>query len=207
VLPGVSAGNRHCAASRVLGGISLSRSSKPIRSTSSRVATVIVAFVLAGCAASVQQAEPSPSRIDVPANAARKIVLVVTGSDLATRSSDWEALRGEWRSAMSTAAAGAGLDFEWREGLANLPRTAGTVALVKVNDYRYLSTGARYGFGAFAGNAFIDSEVSFRELPSGKVIGSRKYNTSSTAWQGIFSAMTSKQVQAICEQIVADIRP
>jgi hypothetical protein len=54
---------------------------------------------------------------------------------------------------------------------------------------------------------FIDPDVSFRELPAGKVLGSRKYNTASTAWQGIFSAMTSKQVRAICEQIVADLRP
>jgi len=176
-----------------------------IRSTLPSVACALLATLLAGCAASVQQAQQSQPRIEVPAAAARKIVLVVTGSDTATRSSDWEALRGEWRSAMSTAAANAGLEFEWREGLVNPPRTPGTMAVVKVNDYRYLSTGARYGFGAFAGNAFIDSEVSFRELPSGRVLGSKPYSTSSTAWQGIFSAMTSKQVQAIAEEIVAEV--
>jgi len=42
--------------------------------------------------------------------------------------------------------------------------------------------------------------------PSGRVLGSRKYSTSSTAWQGIFSAMTSKQVQAISEEIVAEVK-
>lgn len=185
----------------------MSSRSNPLLPVPRLVVAAIVAAMLGGCAATVQQAESSRPEIDVPAAAARKVVLVVTGSDRAAGSSDWEALRGEWRSAMAAATAGAGLGFEWRDSLANLPRTPGTMAVVKVNDYRYLSTGARYGLGALAGNAFIDSDVSFRELPSGKVLGSRKYNTSSTAWQGIFSAMTSKQVQAICEQIVAEIRP
>jgi hypothetical protein len=31
------------------------------------------------------------------------------------------------------------------------------------------------------------------------------YDTSSTAWQGVFSAMTDKQVQAICKQIVEQL--
>jgi hypothetical protein len=77
--------------------------------------------------------------------------------------------------------------------------------VVKVDDYRYLSTGARYGFGVFAGNAFINADAQFRDLQSGRTLGTRKYNTSSSAWQGIFSAMTSKQVEAICNQIVSDI--
>jgi hypothetical protein len=167
---------------------------------------LLLSLLLAGCAAPVQQPEQAEARIEVPAAAARKVVLVVVGSDLAAASRDWEALRGEWRGAMSAAASAAGIDFEWRDGLVNLPRSPATVAVVKVNDYRYLSTGARYGLGALAGNAFIDTSVSFREAPSGRVLGGRKYSTSSTAWQGVFSAMTSKQVQAICDEIVAEIR-
>jgi hypothetical protein len=167
---------------------------------------LVLAGLLAGCAATVQRPPESQSRIEIPAAAARKIVLVVQGSDVAARSDDWEPLRGEWRTAMATAAAAAGLDFEWRESLVNLPRGPGTAVVVKVNDYRYLSTGARYGLGAFAGNAYVDADVAFRELPSGRTLGSRKYSTSSSAWQGIFSAMTSKQVEAISQEIVSEIR-
>lgn len=51
----------------------------------------------------------------------------------------------------------------------------------------------------------MDADVSFVDAKSGKVLGSRKYNTSSTAWQGVFSAMTDKQVRAICDQILKEI--
>lgn len=34
----------------------------------------------------------------------------------------------------------------------------------------------------------------------------RSYNTSSSAWQGIFSAMTSKQIEAICQQIAQELQ-
>jgi hypothetical protein len=37
------------------------------------------------------------------------------------------------------------------------------------------------------------------------MLGERTYDTSSTAWQGAFSAMTDKQVQAICKQIVGEV--
>ena len=56
------------------------------------------------------------------------------------------------------------------------------------------------------GNAFIDSKVSFLDLQTGATLGERTYNTKSTAWQGVFSAMTEKQVQAICKDIVAQVR-
>jgi len=185
----------------------LGKSSNAVRRSGTGIGCALVAAILAACAASVQKPEPEPAAtIEVPAAAARRIVLVVVGSDVAVKSSDWEALRGEWRSAMSTAAANAGLGFEWRDGLVGLPRAPGIMAVVKVNDYRYLSTGARYGLGAFAGNAFIDADVAYRELPSARALGSRKYNTSSSAWQGIFSAMTRRQLQAISEEIVAEVK-
>jgi hypothetical protein len=38
------------------------------------------------------------------------------------------------------------------------------------------------------------------------VFGEDKVNTSSSAWQGVFSAMTSKQLAAIAKEIITDIR-
>ena len=173
--------------------------------TPTRISSIVLAALLAGCAATVQAPTADQPRIDVPAAAAKKIVLVVKGSDKAAASGDWEPLRAEWRSAMSAAAADAAIAFEWRDSEARLPRGAGTAVVVKVNDYRYLSTGARFGLGAFAGNAFMDADVVFRDLQSGRAFGNRKYNTSSTAWQGVFSAMTSKQVEAISKEIVSEV--
>jgi hypothetical protein len=55
------------------------------------------------------------------------------------------------------------------------------------------------------GNAFVNAKVSFRDLNTGQVWGERHYDTSSTAWQGVFSAMTDKQVKAIGKEIVTTL--
>ena len=173
--------------------------------TSRTVATLAIVTLLAGCAAAVQQPAQEQPRLEIPAAAAGRLVVVVKGSDRAIGSDDWEALRGAWRGAMKAAADEAGVDFDWRDSEASVPRGNGTVAVIRVNDYRYVSTGARYGLGAFTGNAFIDAEVTYRDARTGRPIGRRSYSTSSSAWEGIFSAMTSKQLEALSKEIVAPV--
>ena len=171
-------------------------------------AALLAATVLiTGCAATVQQSANNDSKLVLPAAGSKKIVMLVQGSDVAARSSDWELLRTEWRRAMLSAASAAGLDFTYQE-YAIRPGTGtgpGTAVVVKVNDYRYISPGARFGLGIFTGTAFIDADVQFVDLQTGRAAGSRKYATSSSAMQGVFSAMTDKQIQAICTQIVKDV--
>src|SRR5690606_33370829 len=79
----------------------------------------------------------------------------------------------------------------------------GTLVVVTVTDYRYVSTGARYGLGVMTGNARAEAEATFHVLPEQRLAGTREYSTSSTAWQGIFSAMTPKQLAAIAAQMIA----
>ena len=57
---------------------------------------------------------------------------------------------------------------------ANAAADARTLIVVTVNDYRYISPGARYGFGVFAGNAFVDADAKFFEQPSRRELGTRK---------------------------------
>jgi hypothetical protein len=64
---------------------------------------------------------------------------------------------------------------------------------------------ARFGFGIMTGNAFIDADAQYIEYPGAKSIATRKFATSSSAWQGVFSAMTDKQVRAISDDIVAEL--
>ena len=129
-----------------------------------------------------------------------------TGSKVATASNDWEALKGEWRAAMKAATADAGIKYSEQDGNPRPVPEAGTLVVVQVDDYRYLSPGARYGFGVMTGNAYINSKVRFADLRTGATYGERTYNTSSSAWEGIFSAMTGKQIEAICREIVTAIR-
>src|SRR6202000_132293 len=115
---------------------------------------------------------------------------------------DWEPFKGMWREAMQEEATAVGASFATQEGDVKPTGAPGTLLAVDIVDFRYVSTGARIGFGIMTGNAFVNAQVSFRDLSSGQVWGDRHYDTSSTAWQGVFSPMTDKQVHAICKEIV-----
>jgi hypothetical protein len=168
------------------------------------VLLAIVGMALTGCAASVKRTENSPP-IRVGDGATKMLVLNMMGSKDSTESSDWEPFKGLWRQALKEDAVTLGAPFSAQEGEPKSTGEAGTLLVVDVADFRYLSTGMRYGFGVMTGNAFVQAKVSFRDLKTGESWGERSYDTSSTAWQGVFSAMTDKQVRAICKEIVADL--
>lgn len=171
-------------------------------------AVVLIAVAaLAGCAANVERGSVSEAPVQIPAASSKNVVLNVTGSSVATNSDDWEPFKGEWRSAMAAAAAARGAAFAAQEGAPRAAGEPGTLVVVDVNDYRYLTPGARFGFGVMTGNAYIDSDVRFVDLRTGAPFGERSYDTSSSAWQGVFSAMTAKQIQAISQEVVAEINP
>jgi hypothetical protein len=166
---------------------------------------VALTVALTGCAASVERQASSEAKLKLSPAATKKIVLVMQGSEAAAKSKDWEPLVGEFRGAMASATASAGMTFASQDSSAAPGAEAATQVVIRINDYRYLSAGARYGFGIMTGNAFIDADASFFELPAKSPAGTRKYNTSSSAWQGVFSAMTDKQVLGICTEIVKEV--
>ncbi|MFT3802008.1 MAG: hypothetical protein QM766_12400 [Burkholderiaceae bacterium] len=177
-----------------------------MRSMNLRFALVASAALLAGCAASVQRPESEQAALQRPSAPLKRLAVAVVADPAMPASSDWEAFRGEWRGAFTQAAADAGIGFAWVDAQPG-PQPAGTTfARVVIRDYRYISTGARYGLGAFTGNAHVDARTEFTELPSGRRLGARDYSTTSSAWQGIFSAMTAKQVQALAARIIEDAR-
>jgi hypothetical protein len=164
----------------------------------------VVLIGLSGCAATVKKSADSKP-IAIGNDAAKGFVLNMTGSKTATDSSDWEPFKGLWRQALKEDAATMSATFAAQEGEAKSTGEPGTLLVVDIADFRYLSTGMRYGFGVMTGNAFVQAHVTFRDLKTGDLWGERNYDTTSTAWEGIFSAMTEKQVRAICQQIVADL--
>ena len=168
------------------------------------LALLAVGLALTGCAATVTKS-PNEAPVRVASESAKSIVLNVTGSKVATESKDWEQLKGEWRAAMKSEADRVGASSVLQEGDPKPTGEPSTLVVVDIADYRYISPGARYGFGIMTGNAFIKAKVQFRDLVTGDMLGERSYDTSSTAWQGVFSAMTEKQVQAICKQIVDEV--
>ena len=172
---------------------------------------LLIASVLAmcalmmGCAATVKRPTAPADPLAIPTSATSTIYLLVKSEQGHDQSEDWELFRAEWRTAMARVASAAGRTFVHLDAMPTVFDAPGTFVTVDVNDYRYLSAGARYGFGVMTGNAYIDADAEFYVVPEMEKAGSRKYATSSTAWQGVFSAMTSKQVEAIADEMLKDI--
>jgi hypothetical protein len=120
--------------------------------------------------------------------------------------SDWTLLKSAWTNSLKAEASSSGYQLSEQVGQPSASSSNGVLVVVNVSDFRYLSTGARYAAGVMVGNAWVNSKVDFLDLKSGQVIGARTYDTKSTAWEGVLSAMTEKQVQAISRQIIADIK-
>jgi hypothetical protein len=165
---------------------------------------MMLTVLLGGCAATVKKSD-DVKPVRVGANATKAIVLNMVGEKDATDSKDWESFKGVWRDALQEEASPLGVTVSAQEGQPKPTGAPGTLLAVDVVDFRYVSTGARIGFGIMTGNAFVNAQVSFRDLNTGEVWGERHYDTASSAWQGVFAPMTDKQVHAICKEIVATL--
>ena len=165
-----------------------------------------VVVALAGCAANVVRTGDSAAKVPIPAQSKARLVMNVGGAPQATASRDWEAYRAEWRTAFKAEADAAGIAFVWQDGPPKPLAQAGTLLAVHVDDYRYLSPGARHGLGVMTGNAYVNAKLRYLSLADGRPFGEETVNTSSSAWQGIFSAMTEKQIQAIAKDALQELR-
>jgi hypothetical protein len=168
------------------------------------ILVALAAIALGGCAASVKKGD-NAAPVKVGADASKRLILNMTGSKDSTTSSDWEPFKGLWRQALQEDMAANGAPFSAQEGEPKSTGEPGTLLVVDIVDFRYLTAAVRFGFGVMTGNAFVNARVSFRDLKTGEVWGEQRYDTSSTAWEGIFSAMTEKQVRAICKEIVGNL--
>jgi hypothetical protein len=160
---------------------------------------------LAGCAATVTKPTAEAAALATSATPTA-VALLITGSPTIQASADWQMFQAEWRTAFASAAASAGLPFTYLDAEGGEQPGGVVLARVTVTKYRYVTPGARIGFGIFTGNAYINADAEFFELPSRRSIGSRTYSTSSSAFEGIFSAMTDKQVIAISDAMIRDIK-
>ncbi len=161
---------------------------------------------LAGCAATVSKstAEARPLAVSASPTA---VALLITGSPTLQASADWHTLQAEWRTAFANAAASAGLPFTYLDAEGGEQPGGVVLARVTVTKYRYVTPGARFGFGIFTGNAYINADTEFFEFPGRRSMGTRTYSTSSSAFEGIFSpAMTDKQVIAISDAMIKEIK-
>jgi len=161
-------------------------------------------------AASKVTAEPAVAqaqRVRVPLASGKKVVLNMTGPKTVTEAKDWASFKEEWRATFAEHAKEKGIVFSVQEGNARPLGEPGTLLDVYVNDYRQVGIGARIFLGVMTGNAYIDAKVGFADLNAGERFGEQAYNTSSSAWSGVFGKMTPQQVDAIASEIFGSIKP
>jgi hypothetical protein len=139
------------------------------------------------------------------AEAGKSIVLTMTGSTDATTAKDWQEFKDIWRYECMQEAQAVGAAFSMQESDAKSTGEPGTLVVVDIADFRYVSARARAMFSAMTGNAFINAQAAFHDLKSGDVWANKTYDTSSSASQGVHAPMTVKQVRSICHAIVSEI--
>jgi hypothetical protein len=170
------------------------------------LAVAVFAFVLAGCSATIKRDSADHAAIVIPPSAASKLVLNVSGAKSQMEEEDWKQFVQEWVDNFTEQAAIAHVALEMQEGAAKPTGEDGVLLSVFVEDYRFLRPGTRYAVGVMAGNAFIESKLTYIDLKTGETYGSQVANTSSSAWEGIFSAMTNKQIEAIAADVFKQVK-
>jgi hypothetical protein len=155
-------------------------------------------------AAAATDAAPLPP-LAIPSVSAKRLVLNMTGPATVTQAKDWPAFQEEWRATFADHAKAAGVSFDVQKGDAHSSREAGTLLQVYVNDYRMVGIGSRIFFGVMTGNAYIDAKAGYSDLNDGTAFGERVYNTTSSAWGGVFAKMTPQQVDAIASKVFAEL--
>ncbi|QVI69158.1 DUF4410 domain-containing protein [Pseudomonas syringae] len=166
------------------------------------VVGLIFTALLTGCAATVERG--GLGTMSVSHAAKQNIAVEFDGSDKVLAHKDWPLLQSTWSQSLKTEAAAEGYELlVVKQDPAPRP---GVLLKVDVSTFRYITSGARYTVGSMTGNAWVNSKVEFIDMESGRRMGLRSYDTKSTAWEGVFSAMTEKQLEAISKRIIADIK-
>jgi hypothetical protein len=175
----------------------------------------VIIIAAAGCASNggrdattSQSAAPVlvEAPVGIPAASAKHLVLNMTGASVVTGAKDWPKFQKEWRDNFAEYGKADGVTVEVQDGEGHATGEPGTLLKVYVNDYRFVGIGSRIMFGVMTGNAYIDAKATFCDLTDGKEFGERLYNTTSTAWAGIFATMTPGQVDVIGQQVFAELK-
>jgi len=161
------------------------------------------ALALTGCAASVKSG--GTQTLVIQDTAKKNLIVTLEGNNKVQQNEDWQRLKQEWNEALLVEASRAGFNVA---GDKTSLRDDSDAVCVKINvtNFRYLTPGARYSAGVMVGNAWINSSAEYSYLRSQKLIGTRTYDTSSSAWEGVMSAMTKEQAEAISQKIISDIK-
>jgi hypothetical protein len=171
-----------------------------------RTITITALISLSGCAATVTKSGPSQPLLTTSAIASKFVIMQVQAAPGMPLAGSWEQLLVDWRDGVAIAAGHSGKRVFWQEGQRSDYTDPAVMIIVKIRNYQYMTPESRIGMGIFAGNAYVNAEVDFYELPSKKLLGTKIYGTSTSAAEGILSATTRKQVIAMSSEVIGELR-
>jgi hypothetical protein len=169
-----------------------------------RAAVLAVALALTACAASVKKSNIDGAPLTLAPEQSKRIVMYVTGSPEALANPEWQRLGAEWRKSAGVVGGRMAIEFSVQDD-ASPRKEPGVLVTVDVKRFRFVAPGSRGALGIVAGNAFLDLEVKYADLQTGAPLGVRKYDSRTKTSQGVFAAVTSKQVEAICDDIAHEV--
>lgn len=168
----------------------------------SKVLFVVMAFALfAGCASKVQQTVSKP--IAVQKSDAKTIYLTISHTPNVNADGAYVNAEKELSDAII------------KKVNVKMPKTniittqkpvSGLEADVVINEFNYISGASRIFAGALAGKAKLGAKLTLTDIATNKNVGETDLGTSSKFSEGIFGGTSSKQIDALAEQIVASIK-
>lgn len=167
------------------------------------LAIPLLITALFGCTASVKKT--GEDQISTYADAKEAVVVNLHGNAWVQGNADWPKLRAVWLNALQRESSSAGLKYTEQNGDTRPVPFPSMLVSIDVSNFRYVTSGERYGLGVMVGNAWVNSTVTYLDGQTGELMGSRKFDTSSSAWEGVFSAMSDDQVAAISKAIMTEL--
>jgi len=155
---------------------------------------VLLAAGLAGCAAEVKK-DDGMSPIRTYADTQNHLLVSFQGDPSITARPDWPRLTGTWRRALQQAASDA--DYQLGEQVGALPGGAQAATVLIVEVQRLQQSGPA---GADLGDAVMRVDVRFADGPSGRLLGSRRYESQSDEPESV-----QGQIKAISAEIIGEI--
>lgn len=164
------------------------------------------AALLSACAASdFTPTVDDAKRMALSSRSTSRLVLYLQPKPGLDVGKNWDAFRNEWQTSMRVACATAGMSFKMAEPGDPRPTEPATVVDVTVTELHYVPPAQRLALGLFGSKPSMAVDASFSESPSGRVVATQSYGSSSGAWQGLYADTTAKQVDVVSLEIVADV--
>jgi hypothetical protein len=165
------------------------------------MAVFAVLAALVGCAPIVETTRPSSASPTAKAASTQSAVVTITGTPSIKNDRDFNTISSELRTALIGRLGAQGISALPAEGAETGEKKPGLKVLVTLHDYHYVSQGMRIGFGAMAGNSYINGVAEILDGQTGARLAQQTINTSSSAWHGVFGAAIGKQIETFADEV------